>query len=326
MIQTIFFISSIYIASSNRLLLQQQQWVAPTIPTGQPQIPYQQPQIPYQQPQQPQYPSNPQIPAQINPYPGDPSRIPQFPNQQQQYPYQQPQYPYQQPQAPYVPQLQYQQPQYQYQQPQYQQPQYQQPQPQYQQPQIPTFVPNPQYTPIYNPSLPYDPINNPYGYQNVETLIPGLNDLFCPTANSCSNRQMVLFDPADSFRWTCEVSGTCAGASLTLSLNHMSPNVEAFEGIFCKAGRDGVTPGSCEGIIFKVDNQQLGGASIEIEKIECSGEHSCENAQFILGPNVKVLNVLCDYGQCDGCKLKVLPTDIGTDCTTAGIMGDPFPL
>ncbi len=65
MIQTIIFISTIYIASSNRLL---QQWVPPYIP-GQGQPPPQ------------NHGSNPQIPAQINPNPQQ-WVPPTLPNQQ----------------------------------------------------------------------------------------------------------------------------------------------------------------------------------------------------------------------------------------------------
>eukprot|EP01083_Nonionella_stella_P035269 96302_1 len=293
MLQTIIFISSItYITLGNRLL---QQWVAPKLPTDVPQQ---------------NTVNNPQFPSQnANPNAN--------PNQQYIPPPLPPAAPQVLPYAhePYVGAG------------------HSQP---WVVPYIPTELPQaPAYTPIYNPSAPYDPINNPYGikpnnnpYAPVTTPFPqGMSDLLCETVGSCANKQLTIFNPVNAFRLVCEVAGSCSGATLTVSLNMMSSGVEFFEGIYCKEGRRGANiAGACEGSRFILDNTQLGGHSIEIEKLECSGDGSCNNMEIIIGPNAKILGIFCDYNQCDGCVLKVNPWDRGTPCLTPGLVGDPFPL
>eukprot|EP00483_Globobulimina_turgida_P002453 UN02457 len=158
---------------------------------------------------------------------------------------------------------------------------------------------------------------------NIQPFPQGMEEHYCYRAGQCANVVTHIYNVQDSFRFQCEVAGSCSDSNITIFLNQQTSDIEMFDGIFCKEGRKGLMKGACEGVIFTLDNQQFGGHSIEIEKIECSGLGSCNNMQIIIGLNTKINELYCDPGQCDGCVVKIRPTDAGVPCMSLG--SNPYP-
>jgi len=141
-------------------------------------------------------------------------------------------------------------------------------------------------------------------YQNLERLL-------CPDPRSCLGMVRTIVNPQNGFFWECGGPNSCAHSQLTLQFN----GAEALTSVdSLKFG--GLAAG--EGVTVTFENQQVG-TVVTVNRIECGGAQSCEDATFITGENVVVEQVICaNPDACAGCVLKVNAADLGTPCLPGG--------
>jgi len=189
---------------------------------------------------------------------------------------------------------------------------------------LPVPVPVPVPAPL-NPRtapLPTWPVYIPPPPTPPPTLRPGPSDVFgfldlykCEAAAvtgqvaPCGAAAFTVPNPREGFNFECAATNACKGSKIDLVLDHQTQDIAMLGGIKCSGAA------ACRGTTFTFVNTQFGGHSLEIEKIECGGMGACNNMEIVLSGEVKLMEMICNPGECEMCVVKTdQPGDRGLAC------------
>jgi len=142
-----------------------------------------------------------------------------------------------------------------------------------------------------------------------------------PTAIApCAQSQFTVPNPREFFVMECAATSACQGSKIDIVLNENTRDIATMGGLKCSGSA------ACRGTTFTFVNTQFGGHSLEIEKIECGGMGACNNMQIILSGEVKIMEVICNPGECEQCVIKTdQPGDRGLSCIVASVQMLQYP-
>jgi len=153
-------------------------------------------------------------------------------------------------------------------------------------------------------------------------LIPPFRDIIkCEggAMGACNNAYVLVPNPLDGFSFECSSVNACKGSEVQIKLDAETTNIAWFSGIKCSANA------ACYGTKVRFDNNQFGGHSLEVERIECNGVGACNNMEVILGHNTQLMEFVCNAGECDFCTVKTDPRDPGMSCYVMAMQSLKYP-
>ena len=135
------------------------------------------------------------------------------------------------------------------------------------------------------------------GIKGIDTCLAGLERLECTGNDGCYDMREVIRNPSDNFELICGNIRSCELFHLTMNLDTgaMAP-IGLFKGFVCSNVQ------SCKDATITVNNAQSNSKWLFVEVIECSGEASCLNTQFVSNGAVQINDIKCaDQSSCVGC-------------------------
>mmetsp|Transcript_1709 Transcript_1709/g.2782 ORF Transcript_1709/g.2782 Transcript_1709/m.2782 type:complete len:667 (+) Transcript_1709:111-2111(+) len=149
----------------------------------------------------------------------------------------------------------------------------------------------------------------------LEKCFENLERVLCPDAESCMAVTKTIANPLNYFYLECGGDYSCSDATFNIQLTSVvdREDVTYFEAL--KFG--GMRSGQRVTVVF--DNQQVseigGVVKVVLDRIECSGLESCQDATFITNDNVMINRIVCPSADaCSGCLVKRDAADIGMPC------------
>jgi len=153
-------------------------------------------------------------------------------------------------------------------------------------------------------------------------LVPPFRDIFKCEAGAmgpCAGSYLTIPNPLDGFSLECSAQNACKGSEINIKLDAETTNIAWFSGLKCSS------PAACYGTTVRFDNNQFGGHSLEVERIECNGAGACNNMEVILGHNTQLMEFVCNAGECDFCTVKLDPRDPGMSCYVMAMQALKYP-
>jgi len=153
-------------------------------------------------------------------------------------------------------------------------------------------------------------------------MIPPFRDIYkCEggAMGPCAGSYVVVPNPLDGFSFECSAQSACKGADISMKLDAETTNIAWFHGLKCTSDQ------ACYGATVRFDNNQFGGHSLEVERIECNGVGACNNMEVILGHNTQLMEFVCNAGECDFCTVKLDPADPGMSCYVMSMQALKYP-
>lgn len=156
----------------------------------------------------------------------------------------------------------------------------------------------------------------------LEKCYHNLRELSCPDEKTCRETALTITNPVDGFMLKCGDIGSCQGSTFDIVLDGtVDAVVSHFDVISCSGAE------SCKGATFSIDNRQTGLAELHLEKLECGGSAGvggCQDFTLVIGDHVKIGQISCGPGQCDGCLIKKNVLDEGIPCAPVVISAPPL--
>lgn len=136
----------------------------------------------------------------------------------------------------------------------------------------------------------------------------------------CAQTAVTVPNPNQGFGMECAAASACQGSTISIVLDKETRDIAMLGGIKCSGAA------ACRGTTLRIVNGQFGGHSVEVEKIECGGMGACNNMEIVLSGEVKVMELICNPGECEQCVIKTdKPGDRGLSCIVMSLQMMKFP-
>lgn len=147
-----------------------------------------------------------------------------------------------------------------------------------------------------------------------------LREYDCSSPQGCLGLEKTIVNPANGFEFKCGNVQSCEAANVRFEFDRaVAEPIEQINGLVF-GGRN-----SARGATFTFANAQgmdpFTGTQVivDVDKIDCSGEASCQGARFITGPNVQINEITCSNNACLNCRVQFGPLDAGQPCDASQV-------
>eukprot|EP01084_Bolivina_argentea_P267397 453886_1 len=148
------------------------------------------------------------------------------------------------------------------------------------------------------------------GISGIDSCLSGVEKVECSGVGSCNNLQQAIANIANDFELICSDPTACKGFWLMIVLNtNAREPVNFVKGYKCDSDE------ACLNAIIQLNNEQ-DGVSVVVDKIDCGGVSSCENARFIVSGDVVINEIVCNEQSCDNCVVENMSSNTKIPCAS----------